>query len=75
MSIKKQYDYNDAYQKEHIKRIVVKLNDLTDMDIIRHLQRVNDGLVPGKKKKKPGEKEGEKTQTYIKRLIREDMEK
>lgn len=68
MSIKKQYDYNDAYQKEHIKRIVVKLNDLTDMDIIRHLQRVNDGLVPSKKEK-------EKTQTYIKRLIREDMEK
>lgn len=60
MGIKEQYEYNDAYQKEHIKRVVVKLNDLTDMDIIRHLQRVNDG--------------GERTQTYVKRLIREDME-
>lgn len=60
MGIKEQYEYNDAYQKEHIKRVVVKLNDLTDMDIIRHLQRVND--------------DGERTQTYVKRLIREDME-
>lgn len=59
MGIKEQYEYNDAYQKEHIKRVVVKLNDLTDMDIIRHLQRVND--------------DGERTQTYVKRLIREDM--
>ena len=61
LSIKKQYDYNDAYQKEHIKRIVVKLNDQTDMDVIRHLQKVNDN--------------GERTQTYVKRLIREDMQK
>ena len=59
MGIKEQYEYNEAYQKEHIKRVVVKLNDKTDMDIIQHLQQVNDA--------------GERTQTYIKRLIREDM--
>ena len=59
LSIRKQYEYNDAYQKEHIKRVVVKLNDQTDTDILNHLQSVNDS--------------GEKTQTYIKRLIREDM--
>lgn len=61
MGIKEQYEYNHAYQKEHIKRVIVKLNDQTDMDIIRHLQQVKD--------------DGEKTQTYIKRLIREDMQK
>lgn len=60
LSIKKQYEYNDAYQKEHIKRVTVKLNDVTDMDIIRHLQKVNDS--------------GERTQTYIKRVIREKMQ-
>lgn len=59
LGIKEQYEYNDAYQKEHIKRVVVKLNDKTDMDIIRHLQQKNDA--------------GERTQTYIKRLIRADM--
>ena len=61
LSIRKRYEYNGAYQREHIKRIVVKLNDQTDMDVIRHLQKVNDN--------------GERTQTYVKRLIREDMQK
>lgn len=56
MSIQKQYEYNAKYQKEHIKRVVVKLNDKTDSDIIDHLNTIK-----------------EKTQTYIKRLIREDM--
>ena len=58
MGLKKQYEYNDAYQKEHITRMVVKLNDLTDQDIIDHLAAID-----------------EKRQTYIKRLIREDMAK
>lgn len=58
MGIKEQYEYNDAYQKEHITRVVVKLNDVTDGDIIEHLKHIN-----------------EKRQPYIKRLIREDMQK
>lgn len=59
-AIGRKIDYNDAYQKEHIKRIVVKLNDVTDSELIDHLKKVN---------------KEEKTQTYIKRLIREDMNK
>lgn len=58
MSLQKQYEYNEAYQKENIKRVVVNLNRKTDADILDHLDKIN-----------------ERRQTYIKRLIREDMQK
>lgn len=58
MSLQKQYEYNEAYQKENIKRVVVNLNKKTDADILDHLGKIN-----------------ERRQTYIKRLIREDMQK
>lgn len=58
MSLQKQYEYNDAYQKENIKRVVVNLNRKTDADILEHLENIT-----------------ERRQTYIKRLIREDMYK
>ena len=48
----------ENYQKEHITRMVIKLNDKTDQDILEHMKTI-----------------GEKRQTYIKRLIREDMAK
>lgn len=48
----------ENYQKEHITRIVIKLNDVTDQDILDHMKTIK-----------------EKRQTYIKRLIREDMQK
>lgn len=54
----RQREYVDQYQKEHITRVVVKLNDQTDQDILDHLDAIP-----------------EKKQTYIKRLIREDIEK
>lgn len=33
MSIRKQYDYNDQYQKAHITRITVKFNDQIERDV------------------------------------------
>lgn len=59
-AIGRKLDYNDAYQKEHITRVVVKLNDKTDQDIIEHLALVKDS--------------GMKIMGYIKELIRKDME-
>lgn len=59
MPLKDKYEYNDIYQKEHITRVVVKLNNKTDQDIIEHLALVKDS--------------GMKIMTYIKDLIRKDM--
>lgn len=58
MSIQKQYEYTERYQKEFIRRVTVKLNRKTDQDILDRLEEVD-----------------EKPQTYIKRLIREDIKK
>ena len=52
---------NAVYDRENTRRINLKLNNKTDADIIRQLES----------KKAPSEG----IQAYIKRLIREDMNK
>ena len=48
------------WQKENVKQFTIRFNKKTDADILEHLQRINDAKI--------------KTQTYIKALIRKDME-
>ena len=48
------------YDRENTRRINLKLNNSTDRDLIRWLE---------------AKKQDEGIQTYIKRLIREDMKK
>lgn len=57
MGIKEQYEYNDAYQKENIRRVVVKFNKkmLRDQKLLEHLDSK------------------ESIQGYIKDLIEADM--
>lgn len=59
MSLQKQYEYNDQYQKENILRVVVKFNKKNERDckIYEHL------------KSQPS------TQEYIKRVVESDMKK
>lgn len=58
--IQNQYIYNDKYQKEHIKRIVIKFNDQTerDMKILEHLETL---------------RKDRSIQSYIKEAIEEKM--
>ena len=59
MGIKEQQEYNDNYQKENIRRIVVKFNKKMERDqkLLEHLD--GTGNIQG----------------YIKKLIEADMEK
>lgn len=42
MSIRKKYEYTDKYQKENIRRVVVKLNRKTDQKIIDKLDSIDN---------------------------------
>lgn len=72
MSIQKQYDYNDAYQKENIQRVVVKFNKKNERDqkILDHLYKVKQ---ESDKEKDPDKKTS--IQSYIKDVIEADMNK
>lgn len=61
MGIKEQYEYNDAYQKENIQRVVVKFNRRVERDqsILDHLKTQEECSV----------------QEYIKRAVEEKMNK
>jgi len=65
LGIKEQYEYNDAYQKENIQRVVVKFNRKNERDqkILDHLYRQRDS------------EEGKSVQEYIKRAVEEKMNK
>lgn len=64
MGIKEQQEYNDNYQKEYIRRIVVKFNKKMERD-----QKLLEHLL-----KHQGKKD-DSVQSYIKKLIEADMEK
>lgn len=61
LGIKEQYEYNDAYQKENIQRVVVKFNRRVerDQELLEHLKEQTECSV----------------QEYIKRAIEEKMNK
>lgn len=65
LGIKEQYEYNDAYQKENIQRVVVKFNRKSERDqnILDHLYRQRDS------------EDGMSVQEYIKRAVEEKMSK
>lgn len=42
MSIRKQYEYTDKYQKANIRRITVKLNRKTDQKLIEKIDSVDN---------------------------------
>lgn len=42
MSIRKQYEYTDKYQKANIRRITVKLNRKTDQKLIDKIDSVDN---------------------------------
>ena len=42
MDIKKVYEYNNAYQKKMIRRVVVKLNKSTDKDILAKIDATDN---------------------------------
>lgn len=42
MDIKKVYEYNEAYQKKMIRRVVVKLNKNTDKDILAKIEATDN---------------------------------
>lgn len=42
MSIRKQYEYIDKYQKANIRRITVKLNRKTDQKLIEKIDSVDN---------------------------------
>lgn len=42
MSIRKKYEYTDKYQKENIRRVVVKLNRKTDQVILDKLDTIDN---------------------------------
>lgn len=63
LGIKEQYEYNDAYQKENIQRVVVKFNRKNERDqkILDHLYRQRDS------------EDGTSVQEYIKTAVEEKM--
>lgn len=65
LGIKEQYEYNDAYQKENIQRVVVKFNRKNERD-----QKILDHLQKEKQKKN-----GKSIQEYIKTAVEEKMSK
>lgn len=65
MGIKKQCEYNDAYQKENITRVVVKFNKQSQRDekILDHLYKLRE------------QKKIKSIQEYIKQAVEEKMNK
>lgn len=53
----KQYESTERWQKENLRRVVVKLHKINDIDIIERIDAETS------------------VQGYIKRLIREDIER
>ena len=67
LGIKEQYEYNDAYQKENIQRVVVKFNRKNERD-----QLLLDRLYEARENDPTGKTS---IQSYIKDCIEADMNK